>query len=389
MAAHSSEQARLSTSQRDPEGLRADFERWLGTRQAGAAVAAAEIRSSNAMSSETVLIDAGWDGEAHRLVVRIAAQPRATPMFPRSDIGRDMRYQFLILRRLGSQIMRPAVPQVLWCEDDPRPMGAPFFVMSRIDGRSPAGGRVHSPPVDVTPYNFDSWVSRASPADRQRMQRGTLEQLARVHSAAASDFAFLDRRRPGETALGAHVRGTADYYASIRSEGVAVPLIERGLAWLRGHWPDESEPVVSWGDARIGNIVYRDFTPVALLGWEMATLGPRELDLGWMIFFHRLFEDLAHSAGLPGLPDFLRRDDLAAGYAEITGYRPTQLDFYTAYAALQHAVIMVRNRLRAVAFGQAELPDDPDAIIVHRDALAAMLDGTYWTALDSGMTGGT
>lgn len=387
MAAHFTERARSAASQRDPEGLRADFESWLSNRQAGAAVAEAEIQSSGGMASETILIDAGWDGQAHRLVVRIAPQPHATPVFPRSDIGQEMRYQFLTLRRLGSQVIRPAVPRVLWCEDDPHPMGAPFFVMSRIEGQSPAGG--WGRPFDAVPYNVDSWVIRASPADRQRMQRATLEQLARVHSAAPSDFAFLDRRRPGESALGAHVRRIADYYASIRRGGVAVPLIERGLAWLREHWPEESEPVVSWGDARIDNIVYRDFSPVALLDWEMAGLGPRELDLGWMIFFHRLFEDLAHSAGLPGLPDFLRRDDVAAGYADITGYRPAHLEFYTAYAALRHAVIMVRNRLRAVAFGQADLPDDPDAMIMHPETLAAMLDGTYWTAVDSEMTGGT
>jgi aminoglycoside phosphotransferase (APT) family kinase protein len=376
MAPQSTEQARPSASQRDPEGLRADFERWLSARQAGAAVAAAEIPSSNGMSSETILIDAGWDGEAHRLVVRIAPQPIAKPVFPRYD----MRYQFLTLRRLGSQLMRPVVPQVLWCEDDPGPMGAPFFVMSRIDGQIPP---------DVMPYTFGSWVSDAGAPDRERMQHTTLEQLARVHAAAPADFAFLDRRRAGETPLGAHVRHTADYYAWIRGDGVSVPLIERGFGWLAEHWPDESAPVVSWGDARIGNIVYRDFSPVALLDWEMAALGPRELDLGWMIFFHRFFEDLAHGAGLPGLPDFLRRDDVAATYADITGYRPAHLDFYTAYAALQHAVIMVRIHLRAVAFGQAELPADPDAMIMHRDTLAAMLDGTYWTTPDSATTGGT
>ncbi|MCW2655040.1 MAG: hypothetical protein QOE41_2736 [Mycobacterium sp.] len=376
LAFHSTEQARPSASQRDPEGLRADFERWLSGRQAGAAVAVAEVPSSNGMSSETILIDAGWGGEPHRLVVRIAPQPHTKPVFPRYD----MRYQFLTLRRLRSQVIRPQVPQVLWCEDDPRPMGAPFFVMSRVDGQIPP---------DVLPYTFGSWVSDATTADRQRMQRATLEQLARVHAATPSDFAFLDRRRPAETALSAHVRHTAEYYAWMRDGGRGVPLIERGLAWLRENWPDESAPVVSWGDARIGNIVYRDYTPVALLDWEMATLGPRELDLGWMIFFHRFFQDLAQGAGLPGLPDFLRRDPVAATYADITGYRPSHLDFYITYAALQHAVIMVRIYLRAVAFGQAQLPDDPDAMIMHRDTLAAMLDGTYWTALHSATTGGT
>jgi aminoglycoside phosphotransferase (APT) family kinase protein len=372
MAVEYAEQVRPTASQRDPERLRTDFERWLSRRRAGAAVAEATMPSSTGLSSQTILVDAGWDGEAHRLVVRIAPQPHTNPVFPHYD----MRCQFLTLQRLRTQLIGPAVPRVLWCEQEPHHLGAPFFVMSRVDGRIAP---------EVQPYTFGSWISEASPEERRRMQRATLEQLARVHSAAPADFPFLDHRRPGESALAAHVRHTAEYYTWTRAGGFGVPLIERGFTWLREHWPDESEPVISWGDARIGNIVYRDFTPVALLDWQMAALGPRELDLGSVVFRHRLAEDLAHAAGLHGLPDFLRRDDVAATYADITGYRPTQLDFYTAYAALQHAVIAVRTRLRARGFGQTELPDDPDAMIPHRGALAAMLDGTYWTAT----TGGT
>jgi aminoglycoside phosphotransferase (APT) family kinase protein len=293
-----------------------------------------------------------------------------------------MRCQYLTLRRLRTQLHRPAVPEVLWLEEDPAPMGAPFFVMTRVDGQIPP---------DLMPYTFGSWVGDATAADRGRLQRATIEQLARVHAAAAADFAFLDRRRPGESALSAHVRHTREYYDWTRADGPGVPLIERGFQWLGEHWPVESHPVLSWGDARIGNVIYREFAPVALLDWEMASIGPRELDLGWMIFLHRFFEDLAHAAGLPGLPDFLRRDDVADSYADITGYRPVDLDFYTAYAALQHAIIMVRIQLRAIAFGQADLPEDRDAMILHRDTLAAMLDGSYWDSVTTtpATTGGT
>ncbi|MBV8927559.1 MAG: phosphotransferase family protein [Mycobacteriaceae bacterium] len=372
----STEQARPSASQRDPEQLRADFERWLRDRQPGAGVAEASVPSANGMSSETIVVQAGWDGEPHRLVVRIAPQPHASPVFPHYD----MRCQFLTLQRLRTQLHRPTVPPVLWCEHDAAAMGAPFFVMHHVDGTIPP---------DVMPYNFGSWLTEASPAERGKLQHKTIEQLALVHAAVPADFPFLDRRRPGETALQAHVRHTYEYYEWTRAGGPGVPLIERGFRWLREHWPAESEPVLSWGDARIGNIIYRDFVPVALLDWEMASLGPRELDLGWMIFLHRFFEDIAHAAGLPGLPDLLRRADVNDDYAEITGHLPSDLDFYTAYAALQHAIIMVRIQLRAIAFGQAQRPDDLDDMIMHRAALAAMLDGTYWTSLDTAMTGGS
>ena len=58
------------------------------------------------------------------------------------------------------------------------------------------------------------------------------------------------------------------------------------------HWPaDEGPTVLSWGDSRIGNVMYRDFEPVAVLDWEMAGLGPREVDVGWFIYAHRVFEE--------------------------------------------------------------------------------------------------
>ena len=366
----SSEQARPSASQRDPDELRGAFERWLCHRQPGAEVIEASVPASNGMSSETIVAVANWRGRQHRMVVRIAPQSEANPVFPHYE----MRTQYRILQRLQAQSKPPRVPRVLWCEDDPRPMGAPFFVMHHVDGQIPP---------DVMPYNFGSWLTEASPVDRQRVERTTVEQLVRVHAATLGDFAFLDQRRTGETALAAHVRHTRDYYDWAKAGGTGAPLIDRGFDWLREHWPVDPDsdrgqisPVLSWGDARVGNIIYRDFTPVALLDWEMASLGPRELDIGWMIFFHQFFEDIAHSAGLPGLSDFLRRDDIVDTYAELTGYQPVALDFYIVYAALRQAIIAMRIQLRAVAFGQAELPDDPNEMIMHREAFARMLDGT-------------
>jgi aminoglycoside phosphotransferase (APT) family kinase protein len=109
----------------------------------------------------------------------------------------------------------------------------------------------------------------------------------------------------------------------------------------------------------------------------MATLGPRELDLGWMAYLHRFFEDIAEVAGLGGLPDFLRVDEIAATYAELTGHAPRNLEYYTVYAALRQATIMLRIQTRAIHFGQAVAPEDPDDMIMHRASLEAMLDGTY------------
>jgi aminoglycoside phosphotransferase (APT) family kinase protein len=85
--------------------------------------------------------------------------------------------------------------------------------------------------------------------------------------------------------------------------------------------------------------------------------GPRELDVGWMIYFHRFFEDTAAQLGLPGMPQFLRREDVAARYELLTGYRPRDLDFYTTYAALRFGIISIRTKRRAIHFGESTMPD--------------------------------
>ena len=53
-------------------------------------------------------------------------------------------------------------------------------------------------------------------------------------------------------------------------------------------------------------MMFADFAPAAVLDWEMAALGPAEVDVGWMIFLHRFFENMTHDYGLPCLDDFLQ-----------------------------------------------------------------------------------
>ena len=69
-------------------------------------------------------------------------------------------------------------------------------------------------------------------------------------------------------------------------------------------------------------MMFEDFAPVAVLDWEMASVGPREIDLGWMIYIHRFFQDLVEDLGLPGMPHILRRDTVAELYESMTGYEP-------------------------------------------------------------------
>jgi aminoglycoside phosphotransferase (APT) family kinase protein len=148
------------------------------------------------------------------------------------------------------------------------------------------------------------------------------------------------------------------------------------VAWLEASWPveDAAGAVLSWGDARIGNVLYRDFAPVAVLDWEMAGLGPRELDLGWLVFAHRVFQTLAETFELPGLPDVLRAEDVTATYAGLTGVEVGDLQWFEVYAAVLWGVVFRRTGARQAHFGEIELPDDVDALMHHAPLFRALLD---------------
>ena len=365
---------RPRTSTRDRDELQRRLAGWLATKVHGAAISELVVPESNGMSSETLLFDASWDeGGARRATgcaARLSPDPAAVPVFPVYDLER----QFRVMRLVGERSSVP-VPATLWMEPDDSHIGAPFFVMERVDGLVPP---------DIMPYPFGSWLSEASREDQRRLQDASVGVLAALHGmdVDAKDIAFLELDRPGDTALRRHIAEQRSYYEWVVADGTRSPLIERTFDWLEDHWPaDEGDTVVSWGDSRIGNVMYRDFEPVAVLDWEMAATGPREIDIGWMVYLHRFLDDIAVQAGMAGMPHFMRLDDVAATYEKLSGHEPRELDFHTMYAALRHAIVMSRVARRQILFGEMDMPADPDDLIMHRATLEQMLESRYWTGV--------
>ncbi|MEY9874728.1 aminoglycoside phosphotransferase (APT) family kinase protein [Streptacidiphilus sp. MAP12-33] len=360
---------RPRTSTRDPEQLRSRLQAWISGWQPGATVTELSVPQSNGMSSDTVLFDLlGPDGGVRPCVLRLAADPDAYTVFPTYDMERQYRCMELVAAHT-----KAPVPRLLRLEGDPEALGAPAFVMERVDGRVPP---------DVMPYTYGgNWLHEASDAERGQLQQESVDLLAELHRVPVAQAGFLRSRAPGDTPLRQHVNEARAYYDWVVRGRAASPLIERAFAQLERLWPaDEGETVLSWGDARIGNMIFQGFTPVAVLDWEMAALGPRELDLGWFVFLHRFFQDLTVAFGQEGLPDFLDRDAVTAQYAQASGHTPHDLEFFILYAALRHAVVMLRIGYRQVHFGEAEAPADPDRLILHRATLEAMVEGRYWDA---------
>lgn len=365
---------KLQRSSRDPSTLPTLLADWLASLLPGGADPVVVLHSgvdANGMSSETLILDATWseDGQQRvgRYVARVAPAAEDFPVFETYAL----QDQYDAMRIVGEQTDVP-VPTVRWMEPTGTVLGTPFFLMDRVDGVVPQ---------DVLPYNLgDNWLFDASTDDQRRLQDTTVDVIARLHAIpdAATTFGFLDPARHGRegmTLIQRNLARTRAWYEFATRDIGRSPLAERGLAWLAANLPDtdDADAVLCWGDARIGNVIYDDFTPVGVLDWEMAAIGPRELDVSWIIFAHMVFESIAGAFEMPGMPRFLCEEDVVATYEQVSGESLGDLTWYHVYNALQWCIVFMRTGARSIHFGEIERPDDIETLMHHKPLMESIL----------------
>lgn len=356
-------------STRDLDKLRVDLAAWLAERLPPGAepeIVGLESPANTGMSSETLLFDvvATIDGarSVRRQVARLEPQLSDFPVFAAYDL--ELQYRCL---RLVAEHTDVPVPSTEWYEPDASRLGSPFFVMDRIDGEAPS---------DNPPYVFGGWLVDADAADRRRMQDGLVSVLARLHAIDLDsvDAGFLDRPRFGATALDQHLAAQRDYYDWAR-DGRDFRVIDRAFAWLEANRPAEDGPtVLNWGDARIGNVLWNDFEPVAVLDWEMASLGAPEADLAWSVHIHDFFNAVAETMEVPLIEGFFVRDDVIATYERLSGRPVRNYDYYEVFAGLRYAIVSIRAGEASVRNGMREPTDHHDDLIMNGRLLEDMLD---------------
>jgi aminoglycoside phosphotransferase (APT) family kinase protein len=362
---------RLQHSSRDVSALPEVMSRWLSMVLPGGATPEVTVQSgvdANGMSSETIILSGRWDVDGvqqeQKWVARVAPTAQDVPVFP----SYRLEHQFELMRLVAEKTDIP-VPRVRWLERTGTVLGAPFFLMDYVDGVVPP---------DVMPYTFGgNWLFDA-PADAQRiLQDGTVELLTKLHSIpeAETTFGFL-ADGCGGNALRRNLDGLKSWYEFAVGDIGRSPLVEQSVDWLEANWPADvaaTEPVLVWGDSRVGNVLYEDFRPVAVLDWEMATLGPREIDVAWIVFAHMVFQELAGLAGLPGMPDFMRESDVRSTYSELTGVKLGDLQWFYVYSGVIWACVFMRTGARRVHFGEIEKPDDVESLFYHGSLLKQLI----------------
>jgi aminoglycoside phosphotransferase (APT) family kinase protein len=291
---------------------------------------------SSGFSNETLLFSARWrDGGRERtekLVVRI--QPTGYQVFPEYD----MRKQFECMRLLAATDV--PVPRVFWLEErDTGLFGAPFYVMGQVEGQAAS---------DNPPYTAAGWIHEAKPADQARIWQGGIDAIAKIVRLDWRElgFGFLDQPQYGRTGIDQQL-GYYEKYLVWAAAGRRQPTIEAALEWLRANQPAGESLHLVWGDARIGNVLFRDFEVSAVLDWEMATLGGPEIDLGWTLFMRRFHTE---GMGVPELPGFAGRDETLERFEQVSGHRPRHAHYYEVFGGFRFCVIMLRLAQQQVEY---------------------------------------
>ncbi|TDE30768.1 phosphotransferase family protein [Actinomadura sp. 6K520] len=331
--------------QRDSEVTRRNLTDWLERHLPGVRIPHLETPQTSGFSNETLIFDAEWtggDGVPHRepFVARVA--PVKYQVFPEPRFEE----QYRLMRILDERTPVP-VPPIRWYEPSPDVLGAAFFVMGRIDGRVP---------TDMPPYHMDGWVTEVPPGERAAMWWSTLEILADLHRLDARELGlgFLDQPEWGAPGLDQRLN-YYEHYLHWAYKGPQETAL-KALDWLKANRPDEpGEPAVLWGDARIGNVIFQEGVPAAVLDWETATLGAPEEDLAWFMFLDRHHCEGVGAARLDGFPSYA---ETVARYEELLGRPMRHMAYYEILSGFKFSVVMARIGQAMIDFGWIDETSD-------------------------------
>ena len=255
------------------------------------------------------------------------------------------------------------VPRPVALETDAGVLGTPFYLMSRVEGR----------------LFSDCALPEVSKGDRHALWMGLADALAMLHGVDPVAVGLGDFGRPGDY----FQRQLARWAGQLQASPGPVPAVLRALAARLPPLlpPDDGAVSIAHGDFRLGNVLFHPTEPrvVAILDWELSTLGHPLADLGFVVMpWHSGPDEYGGILGLDhatlGLPS---EGDFIARYLRHRPGSAPLLPFHRAFAMYRFAVIFLGIADRARS-GTASGADAARlAPLAERFAIRAMavLDG--------------
>ena len=237
------------------------------------------------------------------------------------------------------------VPRVHVLCEDATVLGAAFFVREFVTGRS----------------FYDQRLPEQAPTERAAIFDAMNDAVAKLHRVDPTAVGLSDYGRPeGFVARQVDI-WTKQYRAS---EGVPIPAMENLIAWLPQNLPPQLPPAIFHGDLRIDNMIFHATEPrvVAVLDWELSTLGDPIADFAYNCMFWRIGADLFRgfggldlpALGIPTEADYVKRYCARTGLSQLPHF-----DFYLAFSLFRMAAIL-QGIWRRVQDGNASAADAAD-----------------------------
>jgi len=249
--------------------------------------------------------------------------PFGNPVKTAHDMGREYR----VLSALKSAY--PPAPRALLVCDDTSILGEPFYIMERRLGvilrRKLPPGLALDPPT------------------ARRLGESFIDNLAALHRIDYTAAGLADLGKP-EGYVARQVNGWIDRYRKAQTDDL--PALDQAARWLAEHQPRESAAALIHNDYKYDNLVLdpNDLTRIlAVLDWEMATLGDPLMDLGTTLGYWVEASDpepfRAAAFGPTTLPGSLTRRELVERYGQLTGRDVSGILFFYVFGLFKIAVI--------------------------------------------------
>jgi aminoglycoside phosphotransferase (APT) family kinase protein len=242
----------------------------------------------------------------------------------------DMAREFKVLSGMHRAGF-PAPTPIALCEDT-SVNDYPFYVMDYREGVII---------IDSLPEGYAD-----TPAKRRRMTQALIETLVQLHSIDYNAVGLGDFAHKPEAYLERQVRRWSEQWE--RSKTRELPAIDELIRRLRAAMPESPAPTVVHGDYRFGNMILAPDDPgevVAVLDWEMSTLGDPLSDVGYVLVNWGNRDDPPEMlktrpmSAITAQEGFLSREELVAEYGRRSGRNVEHVDFYEIFARYKLAVI--------------------------------------------------
>ncbi len=315
---------------------------WLESQMAGVTdmVVRGVVKPSQGLTSDTILFDALWQagGQGHQrsLVARIQRHT-VCPMLA------NVFFQHDVMQAIAAH-SDVAIARIAFAEPGGKVLGQPFFLMDEVTGRVPA---------DFPLFHAQGWVVDLPDEHRTRLWWNGIAEMAKLHRIDGANFGFIGTVEVGQGSL-FYLHHFIGRWLEWAGQGKPFPALQEALTYLCDNVPANEQTGLVWNDARMGNTMFADDLSVAaLFDFEVASLGPPEIDLAWWLYCEDLFSTQFGVERLAGIPV---AEDAIAGFERLYGRAMPDFDYYLAIAALKHAVLSIRD------YSNGKTVESPEAL---------------------------